>query len=233
MKILIFVSGCKQITTFTAANQFYSYIVLSACSDKTLRLIDLNSQRVTSQISDCHTRPVHKIIQAQYHCGPPMATEALWRPKNGNDTDVSEFENSQISNSSATEVNSLYNIFLTGALGDGVKLWDMRTFASGGGSAVQRFDWPGSRGGRFQPGFDLSPCLKYVAVGAEDGHVYIFDTRKFAGAHIGKIPAVPEDSMSMAKSPITDVAFRPKARSSLKLQLIAASLDGYLFEFGE
>ena len=56
--------------------------------------------------------------------------------------------------------NSLYNIFLTGALGDGVKLWDMRTFASGGGGAVQRFDWPGSRGGRFQPGFDLSPCLK-------------------------------------------------------------------------
>ena len=75
----------------------------------------------------------------------------------------------------------------------------------------------------------ISP--KYVAVGGEDGHVYIFDTRKFAGAHVVKIAAVPEHSQSMAKSPITDVAFRPKARS-MKLQLIAASLDGHLFEFG-
>ena len=207
--------------------------MLSACSDKTLRLIDLNSQRVTSQISDCHTRPVHKIIQAQYHCGPPIVADGTWKSQNRNDPDNAEFQDPQISDSSVTAANSLYNIFLTGALGDGVKLWDMRTFASGGGRAVQKFDWPGSRGGRFQPGFDLSPCLKYVAVGAEDGHVYIFDTRRFAGAHVGKIPAVPEDSMSMAKSPITDVAFRPKSRSSMKLQLIAASLDGYLFEFGE
>ena len=159
--------------------------------------------------------------------------DGTWKSQNGDDPDNAEFPDPQISDSSVTAANSLYNIFLTGALGDGVKLWDMRTFASGGGSAVQRFDWPGSRGGRFQPGFDLSPCLKYVAVGAEDGHVYVFDTRRFAGAHVGKIPAVPEDSMSMAKSPITDVAFRPKARSSMKLQLIAASLDGYLFEFGE
>ena len=81
--------------------------------------------------------------------------------------------------------------------------------------------------------FLFLPFLKYVAVGAEDRHVYIFDTRKFAGAHVGKIAAVPDDSMSMAKSPITDVAFRPKTRSSMKLQLIASSLDGYLFEFGE
>ena len=209
--------------------------MLCACSDRTLRLIDLNSQRITSQISDCHTRPVHKIIQAQYHCGP-IATDVFLRPPtitNNESIDVSNQQSNQILDSSVTVANSLYNIFLTSALGDGVKLWDMRTFASGGGGAVQRFDWPGSRGGRFQPGFDLSPCLKYVAVGAEDGHVYIFDTRKFAGAHVGKIPAVPEDSMSMAKSPITDVAFRPKTRSSMKLQLIAASLDGYLFEFGE
>ena len=201
-----------------------------------MRLIDLNSQRVTSQIPDCHTRPVHKIIQAQYHCGP-MVTDVLLRPPNHIqcDNEISEQLQceQQYTDSSVTAANSLYNIFLTGALGDGVKLWDMRTFASGGGGAVQRFDWPGSRGGRFQPGFDLSPCLKYVAVGAEDGHVYIFDTRKFAGAHVGKIAAVPDDSMSMAKSPITDVAFRPKTRSSMKLQLIAASLDGYLFEFGE
>ena len=209
--------------------------MLCACSDRTLRLIDLNSQRVTSKISDCHTRPVHKIIQAQYHCGP-MVTDVLLRPPNSNNSD-NEFseplQQQQFLDTSMTAANSLYNIFLTGALGDGVKLWDMRTFASGGGGAVQRFDWPGSRGGRFQPGFDLSPCLKYVAVGAEDGHVYIFDTRKFAGAHVGKIAAVPDDSMSMAKSPITDVAFRPKTRSSMKLQLIASSLDGYLFEFGE
>ena len=229
----MYLSGCKQLATFTAANQFYSYIVLCACSDRTLRLIDLNSQRVTSQISDCHTRPVHKIIQAQYHCGP-MVTDVLLRPpQNDPNCDSQDLQNNQYVDSSVTEANSLYNIFLTGALGDGVKLWDMRTFASGCGGAVQRFDWPGSRGGRFQPGFDLSPCLKYVAVGGEDGHVYIFDTRKFAGAHVAKIPAVPDDSMSMAKSPITDVAFRPKTRSSMKLQLIAASLDGYLFEFGE
>ena len=158
-----------------------------------------------------------------------MVTDVLHPPQT---TASQDGLDQQCSYSSLTAANSLYNIFLTGALGDGVKLWDMRTFAAGGGRAVQRFDWAGSRGGRFQPGFDLSPCLKYVAVGAEDGHVYVFDTRKFAGAHVAKIAAVPDDSMSMAKSPITDVAFRPKTRS-MKLQLIAASLDGYLFEFGE
>ena len=87
--------------------------MLSACSDKTLRLIDLNSQRVTSQIPDCHTRPVHKIIQAQYHCGPPMVSNVLLTPQNGFDQDESEFQNPQISDSSVTAANSLYNIFLS------------------------------------------------------------------------------------------------------------------------
>ena len=59
-----------------------------------------------------------------------MVTDVLLRPPNNNDNEYSE---PQFLDTSLTAANSLYNIFLTGALGDGVKLWDMRTFASGGG----------------------------------------------------------------------------------------------------
>ena len=107
--IHLHISGCKQIATFTAANQFYSYVVLCACSDRTLRLIDLNTQRVTSQISDCHTRPVHKIIQAQYHCGP-MVTDVLLWPQLSNNSDERERPPIPSLDTSMTAANSLYNI---------------------------------------------------------------------------------------------------------------------------
>ena len=96
----------------------------------------------------------------------------------------------------------------------------MRTLATG---PIQRFDWPGSKGGRFQPGFD---CWGHqVGVGSEDGHVYLFDARR-ALAYVDKLAAVPKGSQSTAKSPVTDVAFQTSKT------VYAATLDGKLFVYG-
>ena len=187
--------GCKQITTFTAANQFHSYLAICACSDRSVRVIDFNTQCVTCTVEDSHSRPIHKILQVQQ--GPSSSKPFT------------------------SDMYSNYNMFLTGALGDGVKIWDLRTLTA----PVQRLDWPGSRGGRFQPGFDASSCLNFVAVGSEDGYIYTFDTRKIG--YFDKLAASPIDSASTAKSPVTDVAFE-----SLNNRLYAATLDGKLFTFG-
>jgi hypothetical protein len=49
--------------------------------------------------------------------------------------------------------SSIYhNLFLTTAMGDGAKLWDIR-----GSKCVQKFSWPGSNSGRIQLGVDICP----------------------------------------------------------------------------
>ena len=42
--------------------QFYSYIVLVACSDKSLRVMDMNAQQILRQIPHCHAKPVTKLV---------------------------------------------------------------------------------------------------------------------------------------------------------------------------
>jgi WD40 repeat protein len=155
--------NCKTVNTFSAVNDFHSYIVLAACSDRSLRIIDLNKEAVTQVLPRIHQHKVHKILQVTSGC-----SQDEFRPGS----------------------SSLYNIFITGALSDGIKLWDLRQLRAQPRHeplCVQRFDWPGSDGGRLAPGFDLSPCLKYLTVASEDGFCYVFDTRKPGGGYIEKL----------------------------------------------
>lgn len=136
--------------------------MLAACSDKSLRVIDLNKQQEVQSIPKVHSYKVSKVLQVT---GANLEDDLY-----------------------SLDSSSSYNLFLTGALSDGVKLWDLRQVTSDRDSnCVQRFDWPGSDGGRLAPGFDLSPCLKYLAVAAEDGFCYIFDTRKPGAAYLTKL----------------------------------------------
>ena len=106
-----------------------------------------------------------------------------------------------------------YDLFLTAASGDGLKLWDLRAPGSG---AVQRFDSaaPSSRHAS-RPA--LSPCMRHVAAGAEDGHVYVWDTRQLRG-HLRRL-----DTRAQV---VTAVSFGPG-----RGHLVAASLEGLLTSF--
>ena len=40
-------SECKTITTMSAVNQFYSFLALVACSDRSVRVYDVNQAKVS------------------------------------------------------------------------------------------------------------------------------------------------------------------------------------------
>ena len=41
--------------------QFYSHVVLIACSDKTLQIYDTNEQKIVRNMGQCHAKPVNKL----------------------------------------------------------------------------------------------------------------------------------------------------------------------------
>ncbi|KFP85346.1 WD repeat-containing protein 27, partial [Apaloderma vittatum] len=89
-------ASTMEITSLSAVNDFYSYIVLTAGSNRALEVFDLNAGCSTAVIPEVHTRSVHQICQNK---GSPFSTQ---QPE-------------------------AYNLFMTTAAGDGIKLWDLRT----------------------------------------------------------------------------------------------------------
>ncbi|NWI84461.1 WDR27 protein, partial [Pitta sordida] len=89
-------SSALEITSLSAVNDFYSYIVLTAGSNRALEVFDLNAGCSTAVIPDVHTRSVHQICQNK-------------------------------GSSFSTQQPEAYNLFMTTAAGDGIKLWDLRT----------------------------------------------------------------------------------------------------------
>ncbi|NWY38294.1 WDR27 protein, partial [Sylvia atricapilla] len=89
-------TSTMEITSLSAVNEFYSYIVLTAGSNRALEVFDLNAGCSTAVIQEAHVRSVHQICQNK---GSSFSTQ---RPE-------------------------AYNLFLTTAAGDGIKLWDLRT----------------------------------------------------------------------------------------------------------
>ncbi|NXX89287.1 WDR27 protein, partial [Centropus bengalensis] len=85
-----------EITSLSAVNDFYSYIVLAAGSNRALEVFDLNVGCSTAVIPEVHTRSVHQICQNK-------------------------------GSSFCTQQPEAYNLFVTTAAGDGIKLWDLRT----------------------------------------------------------------------------------------------------------
>ncbi|NXU12440.1 WDR27 protein, partial [Pardalotus punctatus] len=89
-------ASAKQITSLSAVNEFYSYMVLTAGSNRALEVFDLNAGCSTAVIQEAHTRSVHQICQNK-------------------------------GSSFSTQQPEAYNLFMTTAAGDGIKLWDLRT----------------------------------------------------------------------------------------------------------
>uniref|UniRef100_F6SVS2 WD repeat domain 27 n=1 Tax=Macaca mulatta TaxID=9544 RepID=F6SVS2_MACMU len=65
-----------------------------------------------------------------------------------------------------TQQPQAYNLFLTTAIGDGMRLWDLRTLR-----CERHFEGHPSRG--YPCGIAFSPCGRFAACGAEDRHVCI------------------------------------------------------------
>ncbi|NXA84839.1 WDR27 protein, partial [Thryothorus ludovicianus] len=89
-------TSTMEITSLSAVNEFYSYIVLTAGSNRALEVFDLNAGCSTAIIKEAHVRSVHQICQNK-------------------------------GSSFSTQQPETYNLFLTTAAGDGIKLWDLRT----------------------------------------------------------------------------------------------------------
>ena len=97
-----------------------------------------------------------------------------------------------------------------------LKLWDLRaprtaarTFAGAHANRVHAI------------GAALSPCLRYVGVGSEDRHAYLYDVR--GGGVVGAT-----DGAVRAVDAVVDVAFSP-----VHPQLATASLDGRVRFFAD
>jgi len=56
-------TGMTEITSLSAVNDFYSYLVLTAGRNRTLEVFDLNAGRSAATIIEAHPRPVHQICQ--------------------------------------------------------------------------------------------------------------------------------------------------------------------------
>ena len=105
-----------------------------------------------------------------------------------------------------------YDLFVTAASSDGAKLWDLR---QAGDVCVQKFD--NVLSARHVCGVDLSPCMRFLAVGGEDGQVHLYDTRR-VGLQL--------ERLNTNSDVVTDVSFNPRQPG-----LAAASLDGNLATF--
>uniref|UniRef100_A0A8C0B1T8 WD repeat domain 27 n=1 Tax=Buteo japonicus TaxID=224669 RepID=A0A8C0B1T8_9AVES len=154
-------ASTMEITSLSAVNDFYSYIVLTAGSNRALEVFDLNAGCSTAVIPDVHTRSVHQICQNK-------------------------------GSSFSTQQPEAYNLFMTTAAGDGIKLWDLRTLR-----CERRFEGHSSRS--YPCGISVSPCGRFIATGSDDKCAYIYEMRSSTFSH--KLGGHTESVINVAFSP--------------------------------
>ncbi|XP_024904830.1 WD repeat-containing protein 27 [Pteropus alecto] len=93
-----------------------------------------------------------------------------------------------------TQQPQVYNLFATMAIGDGIRLWDLRTLR-----CERRFEGHPSR--CYPCGMAFSPCGRYVACGAEDRHAYVYEVGSSTFSH----------RLAGHTDTVTGVAFSPSA----------------------
>ncbi|XP_062954459.1 WD repeat-containing protein 27 [Cynocephalus volans] len=117
-------------------------------------------------------------------CSAAVIAEAHARP-------VHEIRQNKGS-SFTTQQPQAYNLFLTTAIGDGIKLWDLRTLR-----CERRFE---GHPNRCHPcGIAVSPCGRFVACGAEDRHAYVYEMGSSTYSH----------RLAGHSDTVTSVAFNP------------------------
>ncbi|XP_042651565.1 WD repeat-containing protein 27 [Tyto alba] len=168
-------ASTMEITSLSAVNDFYSYIVLTAGSNRALEIFDLNAGCSTAVIPEVHTRSVHQICQNK-------------------------------GSSFSTQQPEAYNLFVTTAAGDGIKLWDLRTLR-----CERHFEGHSSR--CYPCGIAVSPCGRFIASGSDDKCAYIYQMRSSSFSH----------KLRGHTDSVINVTFSPSSP-----QLTTATLDGKL-----
>ena len=51
---------CRTISTLACVNQFYSFLTFLACSDRAVRVFDLNQWKVVREFPKCHPRTTYR-----------------------------------------------------------------------------------------------------------------------------------------------------------------------------
>uniref|UniRef100_A0A2R8ZNJ7 WD repeat-containing protein 27 n=1 Tax=Pan paniscus TaxID=9597 RepID=A0A2R8ZNJ7_PANPA len=96
-----------------------------------------------------------------------------------------------------TQQPQAYNLFLTTAVGDGMRLWDLRTLR-----CERHFEGHPTRG--YPCGIAFSPCGRFAACGAEDRHAYVYEMGSSTFSH----------RLAGHTDTVTGVAFNPSAPQS-------------------
>ncbi|KAG3290608.1 WD repeat domain 27, transcript variant X5 [Ictidomys tridecemlineatus] len=113
-----------------------------------------------------------------------------------------------------TQQFQAYNLFLTTAVGEGVRLWDLRTLR-----CERSFEGHPNRGYPCRIAF--SPCGRFVACGAEDRHAYVYNLGCSTFSH----------RLAGHTDTVSEVAFNPAApQVHLPVQPLAPCCS-YLSDF--
>ncbi|XP_063564075.1 WD repeat-containing protein 27 isoform X2 [Gorilla gorilla gorilla] len=137
-----------------------------------------------------------------------------------------------------TQQPQAYNLFLTTAIGDGMKLWDLRTLR-----CERHFEGHPTRG--YPCGIAFSPYGRFAACGAEDRHAYVYEMGSSTFSHrlaghtdtvtgVAFNPSVPQFSsyhhvkkdMFAFPCAMTESFLRPPQHCRTVSQLATATLDG-------
>uniref|UniRef100_A0A3B5BLR3 Uncharacterized protein n=1 Tax=Stegastes partitus TaxID=144197 RepID=A0A3B5BLR3_9TELE len=111
----------------------------------------------------------------------------------------------------STQAPDSYNLFLTSAVTDGVKIWDLRMLR-----CVRRYD---NHLNRCHPcSLAISPCGRFIASGSEDNCAYIYDIRSSTYLH----------KLQKHSDTVLSVAFHP-AKPEVRIYLYTSFLFSQLY----
>uniref|UniRef100_A0A3Q3MWM0 Uncharacterized protein n=1 Tax=Mastacembelus armatus TaxID=205130 RepID=A0A3Q3MWM0_9TELE len=101
----------------------------------------------------------------------------------------------------STQAPDSYNLFLTSAVTDGVKIWDLRTLG-----CVRRYE---SHLNRCHPcSSAISPCGRFIASGSEDSCAYVYDIR--SSSYLHKLQKHSDTVLSVTFNPATPEGYEQR-----------------------
>ncbi|KAK1905760.1 WD repeat-containing protein 27 [Dissostichus eleginoides] len=226
-------TSATDITALSAINDFFSYIVLACGSDRSIQVFDMNRGCFAAAIPDAHSRSIHCITQNKrclFFVTPAIVCHTLWKASSvlfqlgycindGSSAWVpeglwvlfvvprwTELWELQHGSMFSTQAPDSYNLFLTSAVTDGVKMWDLRSLR-----CVRRYE---NHLNRCHPcSAAISPCGRFIASGSEDNCAYVYDIR--SSSYLHKLQKHSDTVLSVAFNPATP-------------QLLTGTMDGKL-----
>ncbi|PKU47741.1 wd repeat-containing protein 27 [Limosa lapponica baueri] len=158
-------ASTMEITSLSAVNDFYS----QNCTDIILTAGSNRALEVFDLNAGCSTAVI-----------PEAHTRSVYQ--------ICQNKGSSFS----TQQPEAYNLFMTTAAGDGIKLWDLRTLR-----CERRFEGHSSH--RYPCGIAVSPCGQFIASGSDDKCAYIYEMHSSTFSH--KLGGHTESVINVAFSP--------------------------------